>query len=91
MHEMRTDPKNFEYLCVSGCRRDIRTWDMEENGQVAFTDSADRARLDTDPMYKLEKGKEQGLARFISEMIFITFYQYHKISVSSIYHWYDEK
>jgi len=58
MHEMRTDPKNFEYLCVSGCRRDIRTWDMEENGQVAFTDSADRARLDTDPMYKLEKGKE---------------------------------
>jgi len=58
MLEMRTDPKNFEYLCVSGCRRDIRTWDMEENGQVSFTDSAERARLDTDPMYKLEKGKE---------------------------------
>ena len=56
MHEMRTDPKNFEYVCVSGCRRDIRTWDMEENGQVSFTDSAERARLDTDPMYKLEKG-----------------------------------
>merc|ERR1712147_12190 len=31
---------------------------MEEKGQVAFTDSAERARLDTDPMYKLEKGKE---------------------------------
>ena len=28
---------------------------MEENGQVSFTDSAERARLDTDPMYKLEK------------------------------------
>ena len=57
MLEMRTDPQNFDYLCVSGCRRDIRTWDMEDNGQVAFTDSAERARIDTDPMYKLEKAK----------------------------------
>jgi len=57
MHEMRTDPANFDYLCVSGCRRDVRTWDMEENGQVSFTDSAERARLDTDPMFALEKGK----------------------------------
>jgi len=52
-----SDPENFDYLCVSGCRRDIRTWDMEENNQVSFTDSADRARLDNDPMYKLEQGK----------------------------------
>ena len=57
MMEMRTDPQNFQYVVVSGCRRDIRTWDMEENEQVSYTDSADRARLDSDPMYALEKGK----------------------------------
>ena len=31
---------------------------MEENDQVSFTDSAERARLDSDPMYALEKGKK---------------------------------
>lgn len=36
MHEMRTDPANFDYICVSGCRRDVRSWDMEENGQVTI-------------------------------------------------------
>lgn len=56
--EMRTDPQNFQYVVVSGCRRDVRTWNMEENGQVEFTDSAERARLDSDPMYALEKGKK---------------------------------
>ena len=29
-----SDPENFDYLCVSGCRRDIRTWDMEENNRA---------------------------------------------------------
>lgn len=57
MLEMRTDPANFTYLCVSGCRRDVRTWNMEENGQESNTDSAERARIDTDPMYALEKSK----------------------------------
>merc|ERR1712228_868641 len=33
-------------------------WNMEENGQVEFTDSGERARLDSDPMYALEKGKK---------------------------------
>jgi len=57
MMEMRTDPQNFQYVVVSGCRRDVRTWNMEENEQVSFTDSAERARLDSDPMYALEKGQ----------------------------------
>ena len=39
MLEMRTDPQNFQYVCVSGCRRDVRTWNMEENGQVNMTPS----------------------------------------------------
>lgn len=30
---------------------------MEENEQESYTDSADRARLDSDPMYKLEQTK----------------------------------
>ena len=35
----------------------FRTWNMEENEQESYTDSADRARLDSDPMYKLEQTK----------------------------------
>ncbi|GFN80166.1 coiled-coil domain-containing protein 130-like protein [Plakobranchus ocellatus] len=64
--EIQTDPKNHDYVILSGARRKEQRWDPVANGQIMPEDKATQKKLATDPMYKLEhgsddhqKGKEQ--------------------------------
>ncbi|VDN97018.1 unnamed protein product [Rodentolepis nana] len=59
---MRTDPQNFDYICVEGIRRKIQTWDPEENEQILVPDFKERQKLSLDAMYQVEysvKDKEK--------------------------------
>ncbi|XP_077981300.1 coiled-coil domain-containing protein 130 homolog [Glandiceps talaboti] len=56
--EIETDPKNLDYVIVSGARRKNEKWDPEENEQVAPEDRETTKKLSTDPMFKLEHGVE---------------------------------
>ncbi|KAM3183787.1 hypothetical protein ACTXT7_009701 [Hymenolepis weldensis] len=53
---MRTDPQNFDYICVEGIRRKIQTWDPEENEQIVVPDFKERQKLSLDAMYQVEYG-----------------------------------
>jgi len=52
--EIHTDPKNTEYVVVSGARRKIEDWDPEENGSIALTDEKEKEKLESNAFYKLE-------------------------------------
>jgi len=52
--EIHTDPKNTEYVIVSGARRKIEEWDAKENGSIALTDEKEKEKLETNAFYKLE-------------------------------------
>lgn len=66
---MRTDPQNFDYICVEGIRRKCQTWDPEENEQIvvpglfpsksAFSYSIDykeKQKFALDAMFQIEHG-----------------------------------
>lgn len=55
--EIQTDPKNLDYIILSGARRQERRWDPKDNDQVAAEESEISKKLATDAMYKLEHGK----------------------------------
>ncbi|OWA53932.1 Coiled-coil domain-containing protein 130-like protein [Hypsibius exemplaris] len=57
-YEFRTDPKNFDYEVFSGARRQERRWDPASTEQVEATDKNTMQKLLTDPMFKLEHGKD---------------------------------
>ncbi|XP_078130445.1 putative splicing factor YJU2B [Sander vitreus] len=54
--EMQTDPATCDYLIVSGASRKEERWDMEENEQILTTERAEKEKLETDAMFKLDHG-----------------------------------
>ncbi|TPX45395.1 hypothetical protein SeMB42_g01704 [Synchytrium endobioticum] len=52
--EIHTDPKNTEYVVVSGARRKQEDWDPEENGTLKLKDDSEAEQLASNPFYKLE-------------------------------------
>ncbi|RUS83082.1 hypothetical protein EGW08_009168 [Elysia chlorotica] len=56
--EIQTDPKNHDYVILSGARRKEQRWDPVANGQIMPEDKATQKKLATDPMYKLEHGSD---------------------------------
>ncbi|KPP67705.1 coiled-coil domain-containing protein 130-like, partial [Scleropages formosus] len=54
--EMQTDPATCDYVIVSGASRKEERWDMADNEQILTTESSEKEKLETDPMYKLDHG-----------------------------------
>ncbi|TPX31928.1 hypothetical protein SmJEL517_g04838 [Synchytrium microbalum] len=52
--EIHTDPKNSEYVVISGAKKKVEDWDPEENGTLNLKDDEEAKRLATNPFYKLE-------------------------------------
>lgn len=64
--EIKTDPANFDYVIVSGARRQENRWDPTQNEQVVPEDKATSKRLFDDAMFKLEHGdKDQKGAKSV--------------------------
>ncbi|CAF95355.1 unnamed protein product, partial [Tetraodon nigroviridis] len=58
--EIQTDPANCDYVIVSGATRKEERWDMAENEQILTTERAEKEKLETDAMYKLDhEGKDK--------------------------------
>lgn len=56
---IRTDPKNSEYVCMSGVRKKNEEWEPgAETNQVQFNTEEERAKLAEDAFFKLEHDKE---------------------------------
>jgi coiled-coil domain-containing protein 130 len=51
---IRTDPKNLDYVIISGARRKEQRWNMAENEQIVTEEKSDIKRLSIDPMFSLE-------------------------------------
>lgn len=71
--EIRTDPKNMDYVIMSGARRKEQRWDAGENGQIVTEERDDLKRLAVDPMFGLEhefndKDKAAKLMPTLSEL-----------------------
>merc|ERR1712136_285185 len=56
--EIQTDPGNFEYVILSGLKRKEQRWDPDENEQVKTEDKKTKKKIESDPMFKLEHGKQ---------------------------------
>lgn len=54
--EIETDPKNCDYVIVSGARRKEERWEPSATETVELTDREDAKKMATDPMFKLEHG-----------------------------------
>ncbi|CAL8288550.1 unnamed protein product [Arctogadus glacialis] len=54
--EMQTDPATCDYVIVCGAARKEERWDMADNEQILTTERAEKEKLETDPMYKLDHG-----------------------------------
>ena len=52
--EMQTDPKNLDYVILSGARRQELRWDPKDNEQIVPEDKTVSKKLMTDSMFKLE-------------------------------------
>ncbi|XP_065657713.1 probable splicing factor YJU2B [Hydra vulgaris] len=52
--EIQTDPKNCDYLLLSGCRRKEERWDTEAAGNVQSMERGMKQKLMSDAMFKLE-------------------------------------
>ncbi|KAL1918988.1 uncharacterized protein VTP21DRAFT_2369 [Calcarisporiella thermophila] len=52
--EIHTDPKNAEYLVVSGARRKNEEWSAAENETIELKDEKESKRLEEDAFYRLE-------------------------------------
>ncbi|KAJ3052291.1 hypothetical protein HK097_006577, partial [Rhizophlyctis rosea] len=58
---IHTDPKNTEYVIISGARKREEDYKPEDAGVIALQDEAEAEKLAADPFYKLEhdRGDEQ--------------------------------
>ena len=56
--EMQTDPANFEYVIICGLKRKEQRWNPDENEQIAPEEKKKHRKLESDPMFKLEHGKQ---------------------------------
>lgn len=54
LFEIQTDPKNTEYVVISGAKRKNENWDASDLGIIVSKDEIDEDLKD-DPFYKLEK------------------------------------
>ena len=57
-YEIKTDPANLDYVCVSGARRQEKRFEASENGTVVPDEKATIQKLALDPMFKLEHGEK---------------------------------
>lgn len=55
--EIQTDPKNCEYLIISGAQKKTEDYDIEDAETFALPADEDRAKL-ADPFYRLEHQEE---------------------------------
>lgn len=57
--EIHTDPKNSDFVCISGVKRKEETWKADESiGVIKLIDEDEAEKLATDPFYKLEHAHE---------------------------------
>lgn len=54
--EIETDPKNCDYVIVSGARRKEERWEPSATETVELTDKEDVKKMAVDAMFKLEHG-----------------------------------
>ncbi|XP_068560476.1 probable splicing factor YJU2B [Cebidichthys violaceus] len=54
--EMQTDPATCDYVIVGGANRKEERWDMADNEQILTTERAEKEKLETDAMFKLDHG-----------------------------------
>ncbi len=54
--EIQTDPKNAEYVILSGARKRIETFDPKDAGVIELKDEEEKERLEKDAFYRLEQG-----------------------------------
>lgn len=52
--ELQTDPAGCDYVIVSGARRKEERWDQGDNGQLLPTEGDEKAKLQSDAMFRLE-------------------------------------
>ncbi|CAG8607968.1 24698_t:CDS:2 [Cetraspora pellucida] len=52
--EIHTDPKNAEYVVVSGARQKIETWEPEDSETIQLKDEEEAKKLADNALYKLE-------------------------------------
>nr|CAG8562362.1 5062_t:CDS:10 [Entrophospora candida] len=55
--EIQTDPKNSEYVVVSGARQKVETWEPEDTETIRLKDDKEAEKLIDDAIYKLEQSK----------------------------------
>lgn len=48
--------QNTEYVCVSGAKRKVETWDAKDSEGIELKGADEAERLATDPMYRAEHG-----------------------------------
>jgi coiled-coil domain-containing protein 130 len=57
--EIETDPKNTDYVCVSGLRKKVEEWTPQPEDHVAqLVTPEEQYRLQEDPFYRLEHARE---------------------------------
>ncbi|KAG0188688.1 hypothetical protein DFQ28_004503 [Apophysomyces sp. BC1034] len=54
--EIHTDPKNAEYVVVSGARKKVEEWEPEDSEAIRLKDDDTKEKLETDAMFRLEHG-----------------------------------
>ncbi|RCH84170.1 hypothetical protein CU098_001963, partial [Rhizopus stolonifer] len=54
--EIHTDPKNTQYVVVSGARKKVEEWNEEDTEVIKLQDEQVKEKLENDPMYRLEHG-----------------------------------
>ncbi len=55
---IETDPKACDYKLVSGVKKKNEEWDPEEGNVIPLPDDQEKARLETDPIFRLEHTAE---------------------------------
>ncbi|KAJ9074897.1 Protein saf4, variant 3 [Entomophthora muscae] len=55
--EIRTDPKNTQYVVISGAKQKNEEWDPVENGTLKLLDDKEREKIQSNPISKLEHVK----------------------------------
>jgi coiled-coil domain-containing protein 130 len=58
---VKTDPELAEYICASGCRKKIETYEPEQIDGIKFRSEEELLAIERDPMLKLEVQREDNL------------------------------
>ncbi|CAO3625145.1 unnamed protein product [Cunninghamella blakesleeana] len=63
--EIHTDPKNAEYLVISGARKKVETWQPDKDDHMIILNNQDeelKEKLEEDPIFRLEHGIQDKMA-----------------------------